>query len=581
MITHSVKQKMVLALVGTTLPASAFDDYFFFGDSLSDSGNLNLSSGGFLPGMGYPGPTFSNGLTWAGYTDPSARNFIELSTSMTPTTGSVNFAFGGAETASGGAPPGLLDQVNTHLPSVTPLVEIDADDVAAVWAGANDLMGAAPGTEQATAAAATTNIATAVSNLANVHGFKNIYVFNLPDLGTTPRSIMGGPAAQAGASQLSSFFNSSLSAKVGAVAADANITLIDVNALLSDAVANPTAYGISIVDASANPNAGSGVPSTLTPAQEAEYLFYDEIHPTTNAHEIIAAYVAAHSSMSQRAEELNLSTDAALAMDDRFGFETLGLKKGSSRLNAELYSHETGAGMSKRTTEGAKVDLDFGITDHLSIGGEFFYAKGNTSGADYDAIGFGMDAALTGTTGNLLWEVGGGIGFSTGDLTRDHNIGTLSSDSTQHVSVLTLHAALRNDNLEIGGRKAYWELGVKQRLVYRDARRENGGGSLDLAYDSESIYTTIANIEFGIALTNTVTFELALNPVLFHDGGEIHARQTSGLGAFSISDYTGYDSHTARIGLSAQVSDNATIGASVVIGDDDTLGGNIGATINF
>ncbi|MGB0775083.1 MAG: SGNH/GDSL hydrolase family protein, partial [Akkermansiaceae bacterium] len=297
MITHSVKQKMVLALVGTTLPASAFDDYFFFGDSLSDSGNLNLSSGGFLPGMGYPGPTFSNGLTWAGYTDPSARNFIELSTSMTPTTGSVNFAFGGAETASGGAPPGLLDQVNTHLPSVTPLVEIDADDVAAVWAGANDLMGAAPGTEQATAAAATTNIATAVSNLANVHGFKNIYVFNLPDLGTTPRSIMGGPAAQAGASQLSSFFNSSLSAKVGAVAADANITLIDVNALLSDAVANPTAYGISIVDASANPNAGSGVPSTLTPAQEAEYLFYDEIHPTTNAHEIIAAYVAAHSSM--------------------------------------------------------------------------------------------------------------------------------------------------------------------------------------------------------------------------------------------------------------------------------------------
>ena len=187
------KTKTLSALLfAAALPASA-QDYFFFGDSLTDNGNLNLATGGLAPGPGYPTGTYSNGSTWADYISPNATNAATLINPMAPIPGSVNFAFAGAETSAGGTIPGLLDQVG-QFGLARPLLSLTPDDYATVWAGANDLLDIPAGTEQARAAAATTNIATAVNTLVNTNGVQNVLVFNLPDLGATPRTIAAAQA---------------------------------------------------------------------------------------------------------------------------------------------------------------------------------------------------------------------------------------------------------------------------------------------------------------------------------------------------------------------------------------------------
>ena len=366
--------------------------------------------------------------------------------------------------------------------------------------------------------------------------------------------------------------------------------LIDVNSLLNDVIANPSAYNISNVTEPANPNAETdlmanppviGQPSNLSDKEQAEFLFYDGIHPTTTTHEQLAKYVAAHFALAENAEQVNLATDAVLALDDRFGFETADLAVGETRFNIQGYTHETGPGLDKRTTDGIRADLDFAVNDHMTLGGELFYATGESGSADYDSYGFGLDTLIHGKSGDLAWEVGGGLGFSTGDLTRSHGLGTLESESSQNVGLVTLHGAIRNDTLSLGGMNGYWELGLKQRLVYRSSRLETGAGSLDLNYDDEIINTTIANLEVGFQLTETFSMELALNPVLAHSGGEVSASQSSGLGAFQTSDLTGYDVHTARLGLNAAINESTNVGASILYGDDDTFGASIGASIDF
>ena len=98
---------------------------------------------------------------------------------------------------------------------------------------------------------------------------------------------------------------------------------------------------------------------------------------------------------------------------------------------------------------------------------------------------------------------------------------------------------------------------------------------------SDTLSTTIANLEVGIELTPTVQVELALNPVLAHSGGDFEVRQNNGFGAFSIHDGSGYDVHTARATLKADLSKNTILSLNLLGGSDDTWSAGLGISLNF
>ena len=342
------------------------------------------------------------------------------------------------------------------------------------------------------------------------------------------------------------------------------------------------AYGFTNVTDAAAPNAAQGQPSTLTEAEIAERLFYDDIHPTTQAHQQFASYVQAHLDSSGNADGVNLITDAALGLDDRFGFETAHLKAGDIDFNVGVYQYENQSTTIGRQTQGFRADLDLGVNDHMTVGAEFIYTSGDAGNASLDAFGVAMDSTLTGALGNgLAWELGSGIGAVTGDLDREFNIGTLDASSKQFAFLLTIHAAVRDNSFSLGGFDGYWELGIKERIAFRRDASDSGAGSLNLRYDHETISTTIANLELGLDLTEKTQLQLALNPVLFHSGGEISASQANGFGAFNTTDGSGYDVHTGRVGLRHLLNENTTINADVIVGDDSTWGASLGFSIGL
>ena len=80
--------------------ASGFSNFFFYGDSVTDSGNVFLATGGeiaeppfgdIVPQRSYASQTFSNDRIWAQY----LADFNGLSAEPS-LSGGTNFAFGGA-----------------------------------------------------------------------------------------------------------------------------------------------------------------------------------------------------------------------------------------------------------------------------------------------------------------------------------------------------------------------------------------------------------------------------------------------------------------------------------------------------
>lgn len=562
-----------------------FDDFFFFGDSLTDTGNLASFSPIGL-GPGYPGNSVTNGLTWAKYLDPNVITGSALGASIIPVDSSVDFSFAGATTGGTALIPSVIRQTQLFA-TAKPLLELDSNDLAFVWGGGNDFLAVdltlPPDQLQASllgiAGQGSTNIATAVGNLVN-EGVENVAVVKLINIGLAPRlSPISGAGERFGA--IASVFNSQLEGKLQALGQNAAIIFIDADTFLADAAANPAAYGLTNTTNAAAPNASAGIPSALTAVEIAEYLFYDDSHPTTAVHQQFASFVSAHFGLANDAQDANLVTDAALALDDRSGFETADLAAGEVRFNVSASNYENKSGLRSRQTQGFRADLDFGVSDHMMLGVELIYASGETGSSEFDSLAFGLDSTLNGQINGLDWELGGGIGAVTGDLDRQYSIGTFAPSGEHFAGGLTAHAAVQKKGITFLGKSAYLELGLKERIIYRDGTSETGGGSFNLKYESETIATTIANLELGLELTETLLLEIALNPVLFSSGGGINGSQANGFSPFRTNDATGYDVHTARAGLRAFLNESTTLSVDGIVGDDSTWGASIGLSIDL
>jgi phospholipase/lecithinase/hemolysin len=161
---------------------------------------------------------------------------------------------------SGATLPALRAAPNTDLTGATgQLAQYHATHATAdpnalytIWIGANDLSdmltGQLPSQYAADTGEVVGNIYAAISTLAGM-GARNFLIVTVPDRGKTPEALAGGPAESAGASFLSSSFDTALTTGIPrlATADSVNISVLNTYSLLDTIVANPASYGFSNV----------------------------------------------------------------------------------------------------------------------------------------------------------------------------------------------------------------------------------------------------------------------------------------------------------------------------------------------
>lgn len=244
-----------------------------YGDSLSDNGNL-------FGTIGYPPSPYWNGRFSDG---PVAVEYVASALGVPL----VDFAWGGATTGlgnyvDGGTPtsfgalglPGMLTVFNNTNGSLGPFL----DGLFVVWGGPNDVLAPSPldATPQDMITRSITDLLTIVGGLQSL-GATRILVPGMPDIGLTPYLQSLGPLAAAQASAYTDAFNAALLAGL-----PSGVRYFDTASLMRSMVANPSAFGLTnATDPCFNGSTVCGSPGT--------YLFFDDFHPTTAVHGILAS----------------------------------------------------------------------------------------------------------------------------------------------------------------------------------------------------------------------------------------------------------------------------------------------------
>lgn len=282
---------------------AGFTGVYFFGDSLTDTGNvqdtyaaINPKPPGFpaaIPGAPYdPQGRFTNGPNYADVL--AARLGFDATAS---TRGGNNYAYGGAQTRYQNLGPpflGILDQVNSYVAQPG---GADPTALYVLWGGANNLQDILAGLTVDVLGNPIPDVAGTIGDLRTAildlygDGVRHILIPNVPDLGQVPRVRALGAQAEQAASQLTQAFNFGLAGMLATLEADiGNLDLLqfDVFSAFNQLLANPSAYGFS----NATDPCYTGDDITFSGggsvcANPDQYVFWDGIHPTAAAHRIL------------------------------------------------------------------------------------------------------------------------------------------------------------------------------------------------------------------------------------------------------------------------------------------------------
>lgn len=268
--------------------STPFTSLYAFGDSLSDGGDsptamtsiyklLENNCDPTHPCPPYVKGHYSNGSVAVEYLadkilpgGANPANFFNFSVGGA-TSGIGNFGDGGSATDSGALGlPGISTIVNGYVTSGS----VDPNALYFIWGGANDLL---TGGLPITAAA---NIAANVNTLIGA-GATHFFIPNLPDLGLTPFANAAGIADIA--SQFSIAFNTALASQLAALGTGnpgVDLMQFDAYSFFNNLVADPSNYGFTNTE-----NACLLDPNCTDPSK---YIFWDDFHPTTQAHLVLA-----------------------------------------------------------------------------------------------------------------------------------------------------------------------------------------------------------------------------------------------------------------------------------------------------
>lgn len=279
--------------------ADAFTSFWVFGDSLSDNGNLSAAQAAapvpvdFPPAPFFDG-RFSNGPVW------NERFLSEFGPGA-----SGNFAFGSARTFDNGDGIPDLDLQVQAFTTIRPLLSLGSRSLGSLFFGSNDMFDAitaasvaAPadvlGILTARATTALGNIATNVG-LLSAQGIDEFALWNLTDLGLTPRLMDLGPQASGLGSLASAIYNAGFETMVASLRATGlTIHKVDTFGLFMSAVNDPAAFGLDNVTDACFPVDPAQLlnPAFVVPpvcATPDTFLYWDKLHPTRVGHDALAA----------------------------------------------------------------------------------------------------------------------------------------------------------------------------------------------------------------------------------------------------------------------------------------------------
>jgi len=280
-------------------PGAPYSAIYAFGDSLTDTGNVSLASLDAVPvSPPYMDHSFTNGAVWV----QDVAQSLGLPQLQPSLAGGTDFAYGGAET--GQTPTHTLNPTDLASQYAQFLAQVPSPQpnaLYAVWMGSNDVLDIAnnttltPEQQQSDVSAAVNNEVAVLSGLA-AHGAQNLLVLNVPDLGQTPYETARGPAVAHSASSLASRYDSDLSAAIQPLEASGavKVDLVDMYSILNQVIANPAAYGFTnVTDPVWSGNLTDASSGTLaaTGATQNQFLFFDSLHPTAQAHATLASAI--------------------------------------------------------------------------------------------------------------------------------------------------------------------------------------------------------------------------------------------------------------------------------------------------
>jgi len=567
-------------VVAEETPDLGFEGIVVFGDSLSDTGNFFLISGDTYPvSPPYYDGRFSNGPVWIESFAPMLGVDADFNTPYLANPFLAdNFATGGANSDDSdiwGLGLGLQTQIGIYAGTGR---DFASDDLAVVWAGANDyLFGGVPDPY-----AVVGNISTGIETL-NLLGAQHLLVMNMPSLGNTP--LLNGTIYSGMFNDLSAGHNQLLEGSVATLRTGLGVEIIyvDVETALNHILASPALF-----DFSNSTDACLSVGTACFDDPDS-FVFWDDIHPTAATHELLAEFayatllttrhgvqvasaqadIGALTALAQvqaagaRQNAVRLGLSSSVILGNRFVEaspieQRLALAGGSGASAMRL-------GLSPDGTPMPAIDSPFGMYMYgATDDGEQAAAAGQAGfGYHTEQTSIGMDYRLT---DSLM--VGMVAGFGQGEGLLEGGAGSSSVES----SAFTVYGSLNGENGHIDASAG------QSREQYAGLTRSTGSRIFPTARAETEGLTTQVSLSGGYDLhTGPVTW----GPVAGLDYGhrQIDGYHETGAGPLNMAVAEQTDeSLVASIGLQASAEFAGDWGAAVMQGglsyEQDFLGGD-------
>ncbi|WP_013323903.1 SGNH/GDSL hydrolase family protein [Gloeothece verrucosa] len=258
---------LIVISAQSTWSSNGIEQLYIFGDSLSDVGNIfQLTEQQRPPSPPYYSGRYSNGRLWVEY----LADELQLTPNHV-----TNLAWGGATTQGTiGNTVSLKKQIEKFLANHP---NINSQALCIIWIGANDYLYGATNVK-----ATVGNIVEGVFSLVNT-GMKKFLIVNLPDLGKLPATR--DTKAATSLSALTKAHNKYLSQSIQQLKQDlgprVEIAEFDVYSVYQQVTRRPNQFGLTNVNDSCLKN------SSVCQHPEG-FLFWDGVHPSTAAHQILA-----------------------------------------------------------------------------------------------------------------------------------------------------------------------------------------------------------------------------------------------------------------------------------------------------